>query len=153
MDSYHVTGKLEAKVMVEVSRTDIVTWKWFEFEADVYVAPEDTDPDVGDKHQQAARAAEIITLRGYDVETSCWISGPHIAAASAPSQIWGVCPQCEGKGSVWSYPEGRPTFGACPDCRGDGCPIVGRGGFASILEAATWADKRFCELPACPWRS
>lgn len=135
MDSYHVTGKLEARIMVEVPRTDIVTWKWFEFEVDVCVEQDATDPDVGGKYQQAARAAETLTLRGYDVETSYWVSGPHVAVARAPQMIWVVCPQCDGKGAVWAISRRRPTFGGCPTCHGSGgfwhYPIVPNGAKAA----------------------
>lgn len=91
-----------------------------EFEVDVCVEQDATDPDVGGKYQQAARAAEILTLHGYDVETSYWISGPHVTVAHAPQKIWVVCSLCDGKGAVWSYPEGVPTFGGCPMCHGAG---------------------------------
>lgn len=50
-------------------------------------------------------------------------SGP---VAGAPPRVWLVCPVCDGKGAVWTYPEDRPTWGGCPECQDEG-------GFWSVL--------------------
>jgi len=77
MTTYHVTGAIEAEVMVEVPNTDIVSEEWCRISVNMEVEAQNID--------EAREIAEAQTFSGYDVKRFYWTRGPFTQVKARPN--------------------------------------------------------------------
>ncbi len=70
MTTYHVTGAIEAEVMVEVPNTDIVSEEWCEISVNMDVDAQNV--------ANACETAEVQALLAYDTKRFYWTQSPVI---------------------------------------------------------------------------